>query len=259
MNYTLITGASKGIGRALAQQFARFNCNLFLTARSREPLDELAASLREEYRIRVEVLAIDLLAEGAAETLFRHCVEQKIKVRILVNNAGMGLWDYFEEARLDDLLRMMQLNQQVLVELCHRFLPMLKELPEAHILNVSSTAAFQPFPGFSVYSASKAFVYSFSQSLRYELKQDVNVTCLCPGPTDTAFFSNAGFKHRLDTAEGIKMSVEEVAQKAVEGLLAKKAVLIPGFSNKLGGFFSKLLPTPLTTNLLGRIVQYRKS
>lgn len=259
MNYTLITGASKGIGQALAKQFARFNCNLFLTARSQHELDELAAGLRKEYKVRVEVLALDLLAEGAAESLYRHCVEHGIKVRILVNNAGLGLWDYFEEAKLEDMLRMMQLNQQVLVELCHRFLPMLKEQPEAHILNVASTAAFQPFPGFSVYAASKAFVYSFSQSLRFELKKEVNVTCLCPGPTDTAFFSTAGFNHRLDTAEGIKMSVEEVAGKAVEGLLAKKAVLIPGFSNKIGGFFSKLLPTPLTTNLLGRIVQYRKS
>lgn len=259
MNYTLITGASKGIGRALAHQFAGFNCNLFLTARSQVALDELAETLREKHGIRVEVLALDLQEKGAAETLYQYCLQQNIKVRILVNNAGMGLWDYFGEARLEELLRMMQLNQQVLVGLCHRFLPMLKEMPEAHILNVSSTAAFQPFPGFSVFAASKAFVYSFSQSLRFELKNHVNVTCLCPGPTDTAFFSNAGFNHRLDTAEGIKMSVEEVAQKAVEGLLAKKAVLIPGFSNKLGIFFSKLLPTPLTTNLLGRIVQYRKS
>lgn len=259
MNYTLITGASRGIGRALAKEFARFNCHLFLTARSQQELEELAAALRKEFGIKVEVLALDLLAEGAAETLYQHCIAQNINVRILVNNAGMGLWDYFEEARLQDMLRMMQLNQQVLITLCHLFLPMLKKMPEAHIMNVSSTAAFQPFPGFSVYAASKAFVYSFSQSLRFELKKDVNVTCLCPGPTDTTFFSNAGFNHRLDTAEGLKMSVDEVAQKAVEGLLAKKAVLIPGFSNKIGGFFSKLLPTPLTTNLLGRIVQYRKS
>lgn len=258
MNYTLVTGASKGIGRALAKEFARFNCNLLLVARSSEELEAFAGELQKEYGIRAKWFALDLLEEGAAYRLHQFCLEEQIRVRILVNNAGFGIWEYFEHAALEKQLQMMKLNQQVVVELCHYFLPDLEALPEAHILNVAGTAAFQPFPGFSVYAASKAFVLSFSQSLRYELKDKVNVSCLCPGPTDTSFFSNARFNHRLDKAEGIKMSVDEVAGKAVEGLLARKAIVVPGFTNKIGGLFSKLLPSSFTTTILGRIVQYRK-
>ena len=134
---------------------------------------------------------------------------------------------------------------------------MLRELPDAHIMNVASTAAFQPFPGFSTYAASKAFVYSFSRSLRYELKgAGINVCCLCPGPTDTEFFTKANFSHRIGETEGIKMSVEEVAIKGVEDLLSKKAVSIPGVSNKLGALMSKHLPTGLTSSLLGKMIRY---
>lgn len=258
MNYTLITGASKGIGKALAEEFARYNCNLLLVARSADELKALAQELQKKHKVAVKYLALDLLEKGASEKLFNFCSQEAIQVFMLVNNAGMGVWNYFENTDLERQLRMMQLNQQVLVELCHRFLPMLIALPESHILNVASTAAFQPLPGFSIYAASKAFVFSFSQSLRVELKDQVNVSCLCPGPTDTSFFTSASFNHRLDKAEGLKMSVEEVARKAVDGMLAKKAVIIPGFTNKLGGLFSKLLPSSFTTTVLGRVIQYRK-
>ena len=155
---------------------------------------------------------------------------------------------------------MIELNQKVLVSLCHHFIPVLEKLPESHILNVSSVAGFQPFAGFAVYAATKAFVYSFSQSLRFELKKKgINVTCLCPGPTETSFFSNASFNHKLDTAQGIKMPADEVASQAVDALLAKKAVSVPGFSNKLGVWLSKHLPANFTTSMLGGLVKYQKN
>lgn len=258
MNYTLITGASRGIGRALATEFASCGCNLVLTARSGEELEILAKELRQEYKVNVKAVKLDLLRKGAAADLFRYCHEKDIRIRILVNNAGWAIWKPFEESVLEDQLAMMQLNQQVLVELCHHFIPMLREESDAHILNVASTAAFQPFPNFSTYAASKAFVHSFTRSLRYELKSTgINVSCLCPGPTDTDFFTNANFRHRVGETEGIKMPPEEVARKAVSDLLAKKAVSIPGFSNKLGAVFSRVLPIRLTASILGKLVGYQ--
>lgn len=259
MNFTLITGASKGIGRALAHEFARHSCNLLLVARSAAELEALAAELEEEYQVKVRWLSLNLLEAGAEDALMEFCREEDIRVRILVNNAGFGHWENFAESSLEKQLEMVDLNQKILLSLCHRFIPVLEGMPEPHILNVSSVAGFQPFAGFSVYAATKAFVYSFSQSLRRELKPvGINVTCLCPGPTETAFFTNARFTHKLDAAQGIKMPPEEVAREAVNGLLEKKAVVVPGFTNKLGVWFSKHLPTRFTTFVLGGLVKYRK-
>lgn len=259
MNYTLITGGSKGIGKELALQFAKHHCNLLLVARSAPELEEQATALEGKYSINVRWLALDLLAPQAVDTLLDFCQAENIQVRILVNNAGFGHWQYFAESNLERQLSMVALNQKVLISLCHRFIPILEGMPEPHILNVSSVAAFQPMAGFAVYAATKAFVYSFSQSLRFELKpKGINVSCLCPGPTETEFFSNASFNHKLDAAQGIKMPSSEVAKQAVDDMLAKKAVSIPGFTNKLGAWFSKHLPAGLTTSLLGTLVKYSK-
>lgn len=258
MNYTLITGASRGIGRALAEEFASCGCNLILTARSGEELEVLAKELRQKYGIKVKAVMLDLLRENAPADLFRFCQENDLPVRILVNNAGKAVWKPFSESNLEDQLSMMKLNQQVVVELCHLFIPVLREQSDPHILNVASTAAFQPFPNFSGYAATKSFVYSFSRSLRVELKSaGINVSCLCPGPTDTDFYNTASFMHRVGESEGIKMAPEDVARKAVADLLLNKPVSIPGFSNKLGAVFSKFLPVRLTSSLLGKLVSYK--
>lgn len=259
MSYTLITGASRGIGKALAEEFAKNSCNLLLTARSENELNSLAERLRTEYKVSVKVYPLDLLEEGGVRRLFNFCLENAIKVRVLVNNAGLGFWGPFGESDIEKQFSLVRLNQNVILELCHVFLPQLKEMPNAHIMNVASTAAFQPFPGFATYAASKAFVYSFSHSLRNELKPfNVNVTCLCPGPTNTDFFSKAEFNHMLDKNEAVKMPVEEVAVKAVAAMLARKAVIIPGVSNKLGAFLSKHLPSSLTSALLGKLIKFEK-
>lgn len=259
MNFTLITGASKGIGKELAYEFARHSCNLLLVARSAAELEALAGKLEKEHKVKVRWLSLDLLETRAVDTLMEFCREEGIKVRILVNNAGFGHWEHFAGSSLDKQLEMVDLNQKVLLSLCHHFIPVLEEMPEPHILNVSSVVGFQPIAGFSVYAATKAFVYSFSQSLRRELKPaGINVTCLCPGPTETSFFSSARFTHKLDDAQGIKMPADEVAKQAVNGLLAKKAVVVPGFTNKLGVWFSKHLPTRFTTFVLGGLVKYQK-
>lgn len=255
MNYTLITGASSGIGEALARRCAQEGFNLILVARSTEALEKLANEIQDKHKVVVQVHTADLLSPDAAYDLYTHCQKNNWPVRILINNAGLGLWGKFQDMSLEHIGEMMQLNQKVLVELCHFFLPMLKEVPYAHIMNVSSTAAFQPIPYFSVYAASKNFVLTFSRGLRQELTTyKINVSCLCPGPTASAFFQRAGFD-KIKHAKGAMMLPEDVADIAVQGMMDKKAVIIPGFSNRLGSFLSKHLPSGLMAGLIGKYFQ----
>ncbi len=242
MNFTLITGASKGIGAALAVRCAQEGMPLLLVARSADLLETLAQDLRTTYRVEVVTVGMDLLETFAVRKLYNYCVENDYKVRVLVNNAGLASWGEFEHIPLEDQLNIIRLNQTVMVEMCYRFVPMLKEMPYAHILNVASTAAYQPVPYFSVFAAAKTFIVSFSRSLRIELKKKkINVSCVCPGPTETDFFEKAGFE-KFGNA-GYKMKPEEVAAAAIRGMINRKAIIIPGFSNRLGSFFSKHLPT----------------
>ncbi|MEK6479433.1 SDR family oxidoreductase [Catalinimonas sp. 4WD22] len=255
MNYTLITGASSGIGAALARRCAQEGFNLILVARSTEALEKLAKEIQEKHKVIVKVHTADLLSPDAAYDLYTYCQKNNWPVRILINNAGVGLWGKFQDMSLEHIVEMIQLNQKVLVELCHFFLPMLREVPYAHVMNVSSTAAFQPIPYFSVYAASKNFVLSFSRGLRQELKtHKINVSCLCPGPTASEFFQRAGFD-KIKHAKGAVMSADEVADTAVQGMMDKKAVIIPGFSNRIGYFLGKHLPTGMMARLVGKYFQ----
>ena len=256
MNYTLITGASYGIGEALARQCAQEGFNLILVARSVERLEVLASELAEQYHIVAHPLAVDLLEPHAVEDLYQTCYDQNWPVRILINNAGFGLWGPFGEIPLSQQLDTMRLNEQVLVEMCYRFLPMLKEVPFAHILNVGSTASYQPLPYFSVYAASKTFVRSFTRSLRVELQGDgINVTCLNPGPTRSQFFERAGFT-QVDSSQFL-MKPEEVAYLAIQGMIARKPVVVPGFSNQLGAYLGKHLPQGITQRVIEKYFKPR--
>ena len=252
MNYTLITGASSGIGKALSIRCAAEGYNLILVGRDQVALQELASLLKEKHAISAEPLTVDLLSPGAAEYVYKQCRKNNWAVRILINNAALAQWGPFEELSLDHMQEVMTLNQQVLVSLCHYFAPMLKEVPFAHILNVACTAAFQPIPFLSVYAASKSFVLSFSQSLRYELKEkQINVSCLCPGPTDTAFFEKIGFQD-ISRSRGAIMKTEEVADTAIAGLIRKEAVIVPGFSNQIGAGFSRYFPKKWMVGMIGK-------
>ena len=256
MNYALITGASSGIGAAIARELAEEGINVLLVARREDKLQELKAEIRQEYRVGVEYLVLDLLEPGATEELYNWCYSNEYFVRILINNAGVGEWGPFEEKDLQGQLRMMHLNQDVMVALTHMFLEKMREFSSAHILNVGSTASYQPIPFFAVYAATKAFVLSFTRSLRHELKNShINVSCLCPGPTDSEFFPNAGFASKQ--ANTIMMKPEAVAQQAVRGLFKGKAVIIPGFSNTLGVVLSKILPQGVLSGVVGSIFKPR--
>lgn len=235
--FALITGASKGIGKCIAQQLAKSGYNLLLVARSETALQELSTQIQHRYHNKVFYLAADLSASNAAMEVADWTKKHTGQLAILINNAGYGLWGGFENLNLNEQMNMLALNINAVVELTHHLIPALKQQKQAYILNLSSTAAYQAVPGLALYAASKSFVLSYSRALRYELKDSaVSVSCLCPGPTDTGFASRAGLDILADLAEKFNMSPESVAATGIKGMFNKKAEIIPGFLNKLSSF-----------------------
>jgi uncharacterized protein len=246
MNYTLITGASRGIGRAMARYCAGKKNNLILVARSGEKLNELALLLHEQFNIDVKIYVADLHDASVPKSIYNWCIDNNLKVKILINNVGMGLYGKVEELSLQEQLNLIQLNQMSTVSMTCLFIPMLKQQEKSYILNVSSTACFQPIPYMSVYAATQSFIQSFTLAIREELKTNkINVSCLCPGPTATDFFDRPGLEALPVNSNEIKMSSDEVAEAAIEGLLDNVAEIIPGTSNTIGAYFSKLFPNKL--------------
>ncbi len=257
MAYALITGASKGIGLAIANELARRKFDLLLVARSASLLQEVASQLASEYGIKTDHLAIDLAETGAAQQVFDWCSQKQYTVRMLVNNAGYGLSGPFEKHSLAEHMGMMTVNMTALVELSYLFLPQLRQQDKAYILNIGSSAAYQAIPGLSLYAASKTFVLQFSRGLHKELKRSsVSVTCVCPGATDTNFVDRAqiGDKGRK-AAERVNMTPEDVARQAVDATLAGKTEVITGFLNKAGKFMAWLLPKGLVEQTAGSIYE----
>ena len=261
MSYVLITGSSRGLGRHLAEACAKRGLNIVLVSRSENKMKDLANIFVSQYKVDVRCLAIDLLQSGAVEELFQWCKKNQLEVRILINNIGFARWGKFEQVPMEDIQEMIQLNLVTTLKMCYTFIPSMKNLPNPYILNLASTAGFQPVPYFSVYAAAKAAIVSFSRSLRAELKKDgVNVSVLCPGPTASGFFINAGFQKKgLTDSNSVTMEPAKVAEEAIESLFAKKAVIIPGFSNRLGVFFSKHMGTSVMLKLTGNLFTPNKN
>ncbi len=247
MTYALITGASKGIGKAIAEELAARKINLLLVARSGDLLTTLANELAAKHGIQVDYFATDLAQPGSVEQIMQWLNNKQYRVQVLVNNAGYGLSGHFDTYTVAEHRGMMEVNMMVPVALCRALLPQLKEQPKAYILNIASSAAYQAVPGLSVYAASKAFVLNFSRGLRYELrKSSISVTTVSPGSTDTGFAHRANVGPKaLKTAEKVNMTPEAVARLAVNAMFAGKTELITGMINKLGAFFAWLLPKKL--------------
>ncbi|RFM31680.1 SDR family NAD(P)-dependent oxidoreductase [Chitinophaga silvisoli] len=257
MNYALITGASKGIGRSLAIVLAEKKYNLILVARSTSELQVVSSELITKYGVQVEYIALDLSTPTAAGELFEWVREKRYNISILINNAGYAVWGDFDATSLDDQNKMLQVNMQTPVALCHHFLPLLKQQPAAYIMNVASTAAYQAVPTLSTYAASKAFMLLFTRGLRADMKgTNVSVTCLCPGPVNTNFIDRAGMQAIKATAEKYGMMPDEVARIAVNGMFAKKAELVPGFLNAATAFFTRLVPKAMVEKIAGNL--YKK-
>lgn len=250
--YALITGASKGIGRSIAILLAKKGHPVLLIARAEDELKALAQEITALYKVQAHWLAIDLSTNDAAQKVRQWSTDNSYPVSTLVNNAGYGIWGNFESVDINGQLNMIGLNINALVKLTYAFISELKQQPQAYILNVCSTAAYQAVPTLAVYSATKAFVLSFSRALRYELKKStVSVSCLSPGPTDTGFAHRAGLDALADLAAKFNMQPAEVAALGLKGMFNKKAEIIPGFLNKLSVGAARHLPKALIEKIGG--------
>jgi short-subunit dehydrogenase len=243
MPTALITGASSGIGLELARIFARQGYDLILVARNRQRLEEIATELKPA---AVKVIAKDLSVAGAAEEIQREVP----MVDILVNNAGFGVFGKFAGTPLPDELGMLQLNITALVILTKLYLPGMIQAGTGKILNVASTAAFQPGPLMAIYFATKAFVLSFSEAIGNELEgTGVTVTALCPGPTATGF-QERGKMQDSGLVKGKKiMDARPVAEAGYRALMAGKPVEIPGLKNKLLAQSVRFSPRNVVTKI----------
>lgn len=244
MSYALITGASKGIGKAIAIELAKRKHDLLLIARSENLLSDLAIELKSKYGIQTHYLSVDLSESGAALKILEWCHLNDYNVNFLVNNAGFGLAGKFESHNLEENTALLQVNMISLIQLCQVFLPALKQNQRSYILNIASTSAYQSVPYLNLYSASKAFVLRFSRSLSQELKGTVvTVTAVSPGPTDTDFPNRAQMSEKTKKASlKFNMSPESVAMIAVNAAFAGKREVVTGFVNKLGKFLVGIFP-----------------
>ena len=236
----LITGASAGLGKEFARQLAAKGQRLVLVARRKERLDELAAELGD-----ARAVELDLSRPGAAGELMADIIQHGETVDLLINNAGFGLSGRFAELAAERQREMIDLNCGALMELARAVLPEMVERRSGRILNVASTAAFQPGPGMAVYFATKAFVLSFSEALHDEAKgHGVKVSCLCPGPTRTEFRTVSGFDPKGRLAK-LSADATSVVRAGLSGLERNKAVVVPGLSNKLISQVNRIFPRAL--------------
>jgi hypothetical protein len=255
----LITGASGGIGYELAKLFARDHFNLVLVARNGEKLTQFADELQRQFGITAKTIAIDLAASSAPQSVFDQLKKEAITVDILVNNAGYGNFGEFATMPLEDVVGQINLNITALTALTRLFVPAMVERRSGRIMNVASTAGFQPGPLMAVYYATKAYVISFTEALANELKQSgVTVTCFCPGATETGFASRAGNdKTRLFQKFG-PMNVKTVAAQGYRGLMKGKTLVIAGTKNWLIAESVRFAPRKAVTAISRWITEEQK-
>lgn len=261
MPYALVTGAAKGIGKSMAQQLALRNYKLLLIDIDSNGLAITKAELEKSSGVQVAYLVADLSLPETADVIFEWSAAWHNELEVLVNNAAFGLNGAFKDLPLQEQLNIINVNIKSVVALCHLFIPVFKKRKSGFILNMGSNAAYQPVPYLNIYAASKAFIISFTRSLRYELQSSgISVSCVSPGSTDTNFVDRAGMgTHIRKTAERYNMTPEAVAKIAVNSLLNKKAERITGFQTKLGVFLSWLAPKSLSekfgANIFGKEIR----
>ncbi len=247
----LITGASSGIGRELAQVMAADGLNLVLVARRADKLEELAQQLQQRYRIQVWVLPKDLAQPEAPVALVRELQAAQVNVEILVNNAGFGGYGFFAETDWTQEAQMLQVNVVALTQLTKLLLPDMIARKHGFILNVASTAAFIPGPLMAVYYATKAYVLSFSEAIANEVQgTGVSVTVLCPGPTVSEFQDRAHMNQVRLLKQMQLMAAAPVALAGYRALRRRQAIAVPGLSNQALTVLRRLLPRPLVRALV---------
>jgi len=257
MAYALITGAAKGIGRAIASEMAAHNYNLILIDMDMEGLVIVKDELNKKFPIDVQYFQIDLSEPEAIKQILQFTIPFQQSLNIVINNAGYGLNGAFENILLDEQLNIIDVNIKAVVKICHGFIPLLKKFPKAYLLNVASTTAYQPVPYLNIYASTKAFILSFTRSLRYELRNtSISVSALSPGSTDTDFVKRARMGPAiLKTADRFNMDALVVAKIAVKGMLSGKTEIIPGFTNKINAYFPKFFPKKFIEKVAGKIYE----
>ena len=253
MKVTLITGASGGIGEAFARKLAAEKHNLVLVARTEKKLHELCDELMLKHQITAHYVALDLNEANADARLFEETERHAMEVDFLINNAGFGSMGDFSELELERELEMINLNISVLTALTHRYLVPMRARKNGTIINVASTASYQPIPFMATYAATKSFVRSFSEAIAEENRaHNITVSALCPGPTETNFFDAAN-------AQAFKMkgmqTAEEVVETALSGAKRGKAVVVSGWTNYVGSVFASLTPNSLITKVIGGVLR----
>ena len=254
--YTLITGASEGLGKALAIECAQRKMNLVLVALPGPELNSLAGLLKRNYSIDVIAIEKDLCREQSCIALFNEVNEMRLQVNMLINNAGTGSTLLFDEGNIKMYERQIRLNVLATTLLSHLFIKMLKRNPDSYILNVGSMASFFYLPKKAVYGATKSFVYFFSKTLRKEVKRhNIHVSVLCPGALNTnlpliLMYKTVNYLSRLSV-----MDPEKTAPIAINGLLNKKEVIIPGKLNQCFMLLNKILPGFIKRMLTGSSMQ----
>ena len=253
-DFTIVTGASAGIGLEMAKILASEGRSLVLVARREEVLKQLAAEWQTKFGIEVKVIGADLTKEPEVERVL--AAVQDLPLRGLINNAGFGDLGEFAKGSWTTYAQMIALNVSALVQLTHGVLPQLIARKSGQIVNVASTAAFQPGPYFNVYSASKAFVLSFSEALAEELRgSGVTVTVLCPGMTKSEFHARAGTEKAGKIINSVMASAVDVAAYGLKAMKQGSVVAIPGLSNRAVAFTSRHFPKAMVTRVVAKVLR----
>lgn len=255
-NTALITGASGGLGLEFAKIHASKGGDLVLIARSGDKLNQLKAELESQFGISILVIEMDLSNPSAAQEVFTETQNKGIKIDCLINNAGMGTFGFFNDLEWEKEEQMLNLNMMTLTHLTKLYLPKLVEQKKGFILNVASTAAFQPGPLMSTYFASKAYVLHFSEALHNELKSSgIKVSALCPPATKTSFFKSADMTES-GLFKGKKLpSAKEVATYGYRSMLKGKSVAVYGFGNRIMASLIGFTPRSLVIKIARKMVE----
>jgi short-subunit dehydrogenase len=255
----LITGGSSGIGYALAEQFSAHGYNLLLVSHSLEKLQKAATALQDKYHNEIAIFPQDLRNDTSAEAVYGYCRDKGIEVEVLVNNAGCGTYGPFVDTFVDDNEAIVQMDVVTLIDLTYLFLHDMLQREKGYILNVASTAAFQPGPYVSVYYAAKAFVLSFTEAISEENQgTGVVISCLCPGPTNTPFLTNSGMGRSNIINEFPPMDPNDVAKEGYAGLMKGQVVIIPGRKNRFRAFCARFFSHKYIRRKMKKIAEPQK-
>jgi uncharacterized protein len=251
--YALVTGASRGLGKAFAETLAARKQNLVLVARSKDKLDALARDLKASHGILAEALEFDLACPGAGQRLVQQLLDRQLRIHLLVNNAGFGARGRFWELPLDRQLEMIRLNNDAIVELTFHVLPSMIERGQGAIINVSSAAGFQPIPYAALYAATKSFLTSFSLGLEQELRpHGLRVVTVCPGRIRARSQTEGAPKVERDFS-ALHQMPEEVVKDSLKALDRGGGLVVPGFTNKIALFAERFIPRRVVPKLVAKM------